>query len=57
MAPAALGIPSISQRGAQLELAHLWARWLYKPCRLWDPLCFRAMGRIKIGPLMGKLAT
>ena len=38
-------------------MAHLWARWLRKPCRLGDPHRFRAEGRIRIGPLAGKAAT
>ena len=52
-----LGIPSASERGAQSEMAHLWARWLLNPCRLGDPLRFRAGGRIRSGPLVGKVAT
>ena len=37
--------------------AHLWARWLLNSCRLGDPLRFRAGGRIRNGPLVGKVAT
>ena len=55
--PAASGIPSASERGADSEVAHLWARWLRNPCRLKDPHNFRAGGRITIGPLVGKVAT
>ena len=55
--PAASGIPSASERGAESEVAHLWARWLRNPCRLGDPLRFRARGRIRNGPLVGKVAT
>ena len=39
------------------EVAHLWARWLRNPCRLGDPLRFRAGGKIRNGPLVGKVAT
>ena len=55
--PAASGIPTASERGAESEVAHLWARWLHNPCRLGDPLRFRAGGRIRSGPLVGKVAT
>ena len=50
-------IPSASERGAKSEVAHLWARWLRNPCRLGDPLRFRAGGKIRSGPLVGKVAT
>ena len=36
---------------------HLWARWLRHPCRLGDPHRFRAGGKIRSGPLVGKVAT
>ena len=52
--PAASGIPSASERGAESEVAHLWARWLHNPCRLGDPLRFRARGRIRSGPVCGQ---
>ena len=48
--PAASGIPSASERGAKSEVAHKWARWLHHPCRLGDPLRFRAGGKIRSGP-------
>ena len=54
---AASGIPSASQRGGESEVAHLWARWLRNPCRFGDPLRFTAGGRIRSGPLVGKVAT
>ena len=57
MTPAASGIPSASKRGAKSELAHLRARWLHNPCRLGDPLRFKAGGKITSGPLVGKVAT
>ena len=53
----ALGIPTASERGAKSEVAHNWARWLHHPCRLGDPHRFRAGGKIRSGPYMGKVAT
>ena len=38
-------------------MAHLWARWLHHPCRLGDPLRYKAGGKIRSGPLVGKVAT
>ena len=55
--PAVSGIPTASQRGAKSEVAHLCARWLRQPCRLGDPHRFRAGGKIRSGPLVGKMAT
>ena len=57
LTPAASGIPSASERGAESEVAHMWARWLLNPCRLGDPLRFRAGGTIRSGPRVGKVAT
>ena len=48
--PAASGIPSASKRGAKSEVAHKWARWLHHPCRLGDPLRFKAGGKTRSGP-------
>ena len=55
--PAVSGIPTAAERGAKSEVAHLWARWLHHPCRLGDPLRFKAGGKIRSGPLVGKVAT
>ena len=38
-------------------MAHKWARWLHSHCRLWDPHRFRAGGRIRSGPQVGRVAT
>ena len=46
-----------SERGAKSEVAHKWAKWLRHPCRLGDPHRFRAGGKIRSGPLVGKVAT
>ena len=42
--PAAWGVPTASQRGAESEMAHKWARWLHNLCRLGGPHRFRAGG-------------
>ena len=55
--PAASGIPSTSSRETKSEVAELWARWLHHPCRLGDPLRLRAGGKIRGGPMVGKVAT
>ena len=55
--PAVSGIPTASERGGKSEVAHLWAKWLHHPCRLGDPHRFRAGGKIRSGPLVGKMAT
>ena len=57
MTPAASGVPTASERGAESEVAHKWARWLHNPCRLGGPHRFRAGGRIRSGPQVGKVAT
>ena len=55
--PAAQGVPTASERGAKLEVAHKWARWLHNPYRLGGPDRLRAGGRIRGGPQVGKVAT
>ena len=55
--PGASGIPTASERGANSEVAHTWARWLHHHCRIGDPLRFRAGGKFRRGPYMGKVAT
>ena len=55
--PAVSGIPTASERGARSEVAHKWAKWLRHPCLLGDPHRFRAGGKIRSGPLVGKVAT
>ena len=55
--PAVSGIPTASERGAKSEVAHLWAKWVRHPCRLGDPHRFRAGGKIRSGPQVGKVAT
>ena len=54
--PAVSGIPTASERGAKSEVAHLWAKWIRHPCRLGHPHCCRAGGKIRSGPLVGKVA-
>ena len=55
--PAASGIRTASERGAKSEVAHKWARRLHHPCRLGDPNCFKAGGKLRRGPQVGKVAT
>ena len=55
--PAASGIRTASKRGAKSEVAHKWARWLHHPCRLRNTHRFKAGGKIRSGPQMGKVAT
>ena len=51
------GIPTASERGAKSEVAHKWAKWLTHPCRIGDPYRFRAGGKIRSGPQVGKVAN
>ena len=55
--PATWWVPTASERGAESEMAHKWARWLHNPCCLGGPHRFRAGGRIRSGPQVGKVAT
>ena len=57
VSPAVSRIPTASERGGKSEVAQLWAKWLRHPCRLGDPHRFRAGGKIRSGPLVGKVAT
>ena len=55
--PCRLGVPTASERGAELEVTQKWARWLHNPCRLGGPHRFTAGGRIRGDPQVGKVAT
>ena len=57
LTPTVSGIPTASERGAKSEVAHKWAKWLPHPCRIGDPHRFRAGGKIRSGPQVGKVAT
>ena len=57
LTPAVSGVPTASERGAKSEVAHKWAKWLPHPCRIGDPHHFRAGGKIRSGPQVGKMAT
>ena len=57
LTPAVSGSPTASERGAKSEVAHKWANWLPQPCRIGEPHRFRAGGKIRSGPQVGKLAT
>ena len=54
--PAVSGIPTASERGAKSEVAHKCAKWLCHPCHLGEPHRLRATGKIRNGPLLGKVA-
>ena len=53
MTPAASGVPTASDWGSELEVAHKWARSLHNSCRPGEPQRFRAEGRIRSGPQLG----
>ena len=55
--PVVWGVPTASERGAQSQVAHKWARWLHNPCRFGGPHRLGAGGRIKGGPQLGQVAT
>ena len=55
--PPAWGVPTASQREAESDVVHKWARWLQNPCRLGGPCDFTAGGRITSGLHVGKVAT
>ena len=55
--PAAWGVSTASERRAKSEVAHKWARWLHNPCRPGGPHRFRAGGKFKSGPQVGKVVT
>ena len=57
MTSAAYGVPSASERGAESKVAQKWTRWLHNPCRPGGPHRFRAGGKIRSGPQVGKVAT
>ena len=52
LTPTASGVPSASERGAESEVAHLWARWLLKWPRGSPPL--QSGGQNQKWPLAGK---
>ena len=55
--PATSGMPTAAEWGAKSEVAHLWGKWLRHPCRLGDPHRCRVGGKIRSGPIIGKVAT
>ena len=50
-------LPTASERGAKSKGAHKWVRWLHHPDGLGDPHRFKAGGKIRRGPQVGKVAT
>ena len=57
ISPAAWGVPTASQWGAESQVARKWARWLHNPCCLRGPHRFTVGGRSRGGPQVGKVAT
>ena len=57
LTPAVSGSPTAPERGAKSEVAHKWANWQPHPCRIGDPHRFKAEGKIRSGPQVGKIAT
>ena len=55
--PAAWGVPTASERGAQSQVAHKWARWLHNPRCLGGPHRFKAGDKIRSGPQVDKVGT
>ena len=55
--PRPAGIPTASERGSKSEVAHKWAKWPPHPCRIGDPHRFRAGGKLRSGPQVGKVGT
>ena len=55
--PAVSWIPTAAERWVKSEVAHLWARWLHRPCLLGDLNRFRAGGKVRSGPPVSKVAT
>ena len=55
--PAALGVPTASERGAESKVAQKWAKWLHNPCRLGGPHRLGAGDEIRGGPQVRKVAT
>ena len=55
--PAVSGSSSASERGTNSEVADKLARWLHNPCRLGEPLRFRAGDYLRSGQQIGKVAA
>ena len=50
------GSPTLQSGGGGSEVAQLWAKWLRHPRRLGDSHRFKAGGKIRSGPQVGKMA-
>ena len=56
--PCGLGdSPPLHSGGQDQIWARKWARWLHNPCRQEGPHRFRAGGKFRSGPQVGKVAT
>ena len=54
---AAWRVPTASQRGAQAEVVHKWARCLCNTCHVGGPYRLRSGGKMRGGQQVGKVAT
>ena len=52
--PAARGVPTASEGGAESEMAHKWGRWLHNPCRLRRSPPLRSGGQNQKWPTSGQ---
>ena len=55
--PAAWRVPTTSERGAESQVAHTWARWLRNQCFLGVPTASERGARIRGDQQVGKVAT
>ena len=53
MTPAAGGVPTASERGAESEVAHKWAGWLHNPCCLGGSPPLKSGGQNQRWPTSG----
>ena len=51
------GVPTASERGRELKVAHKWAGWLHNPCCLGGPHRLGAGSKITSGPQVGRVAA
>ena len=52
--PAAWGIPTASEHGAESEVAHKWARWLHNPCPPGGSPPLQSRGQNQMWPTSGQ---
>ena len=57
MTPSTWWVGNAAQQRTRLEMAHKWGGWLHNPCCLGGPQRFRAGGKMRGGPQVGRVAT